>query len=65
MEALEAEAVSPDLEPTRDAIFQEIGAVQFPELMMEVDSHTRFSSALLGHENRRHGKNCWRSMQPC
>lgn len=50
MEALEAEAVSPELEPTRDAIFGEIGAVQFPELMMEVDSHTRFSSALLGHE---------------
>ena len=50
MEALEAEAVSPDLEPTRDAIFGEIGAVQFPELMMKVDSHTRFSSASLGHE---------------
>jgi TnpA family transposase len=50
LEALEAEAVSSDLEPTRDAIFGEIGTVQFPELMMEVDSHTRFSTALLGRE---------------
>ncbi len=50
LEALEAEPTIADLESTRDAIFGEIGTVQFPELMMEVDSHTRFSSALLGRE---------------
>ena len=47
---LEAEALSPQVEPVRDALFGEIGSVQFPELIMDVDSHTRFSSALLGRE---------------
>lgn len=47
---LEAELASPDVEPVRDALFSEVGAVQFPDLIMEVDSHTRFSSALLGRE---------------
>ena len=47
---LEAELASPNVEPVRDALFSEVGAVQFPDLIMEVDSHTRFSSALLGRE---------------
>ena len=50
LDDFEAEPAEPDLETTRDAIFGEIGTVQFPELMMEVDSHTRFSSALLGRD---------------
>jgi hypothetical protein len=50
LEALEAEPATPDLESTRDAILGEIGTMQFPELMMEVDSHTRLSSTLLGRE---------------
>jgi hypothetical protein len=47
---MEAEPSSPEVEPVRDALFSEVGAVQFPDLIMEVDSHTRFSSALLGRE---------------
>ena len=47
---LEAEPLSPQVETVRDALFGEIGSVQFPELIMDVDSHTRFSSALLGRE---------------
>ena len=50
LEALEAEPAAPDLESTRDAIFGEIGTVQFPELMMEVDSHTDSAPQLLGCE---------------
>lgn len=50
LDKLEAEPVSPEVEPVRDAIFGEVGTVQFPELIMEVDSHTRFSSALLGRQ---------------
>jgi TnpA family transposase len=47
---LEAEPTSPEVEPVRDALFGEVGPVQLPEMIMEVDSHTRFSSALLGRE---------------
>ncbi|MCP4901118.1 MAG: Tn3 family transposase, partial [bacterium] len=47
---LEAEEVSPEVEPVRDALFGEVGTVQFPELIMEVDSQIRFSSALLGRD---------------
>jgi TnpA family transposase len=50
LESLEAESVSPDVEPARDALFSDVGPVQFPDLIMEIDSHTRFSSALLGHD---------------
>ena len=49
LDKLEAELLPPAVEPVRDAIFAEIGKVQFPELIMEVDSHARFSTALLGH----------------
>ena len=47
---LEAEKLSPEVEPVRDALFGAVGTVQFPELIMEVDSHTRFSSALFDRE---------------
>jgi TnpA family transposase len=47
---LEAEPISPQVEPVRNALFAEVGPVQFPEMIMEVDSQTRFSSALLGRE---------------
>jgi TnpA family transposase len=49
---LEAEPTSPHVEPVRDALFAAVGSVQLPELIMEVDSQTRFSSALLGREPR-------------
>ena len=32
---------------TREAIFKQIGAVQLPDLLMEVDAQTRFGEALL------------------
>ena len=47
---LEAEEISPEVERVRKALFKEVGTVQFPDLIMEVDSHTRFSWALLGRE---------------
>jgi hypothetical protein len=64
LEALEAEAVSSDLEPTRDAIFGEIGTVQFPELMMEVNA-TRDSVPHCWDASPRHGKSCCRFTVPC
>lgn len=44
-------AVAEDTEPQRlrDFIFKQIGDVQFPDLMLEVDAQTNFSEALLGH----------------
>ena len=33
---------------TREAVFKQIGLVQLPDLLMEVDAPTRFSEALLG-----------------
>ena len=48
LKALEAEETPPLLEATRDAIFQEVGTIQLPELMMAVDHETRFSWRLLG-----------------
>jgi hypothetical protein len=47
---LEAEELAREVEPVPDALFGEVGTVQFPKLIMEVDSHTRLSSALLGRE---------------
>jgi TnpA family transposase len=47
---LEAEETSPEVERVRQALFQQVGTIQFPDLIMEVDSHTRFSWALLGRE---------------
>ena len=49
LQALEAEAVPPDLESTKQALFQEVGVVQLPALLMAIDHETRFSWRLLGH----------------
>ena len=48
LKALEAEEVPPDLEPTKQALFKEVGVVQLPELIMAIDNETRFSWRLLG-----------------
>jgi len=48
LQALEAEAVPPDLEPTQQALFKAIGVVQLPALLMAIDHETRFSWRLLG-----------------
>src|SRR5215471_2846316 len=48
LQALEAEEVPPDLEPTQQALFKEIGVVQLPALLMAIDHETRFSWRLLG-----------------
>jgi hypothetical protein len=48
LKALEAEEVPPDLEPTKRALFKEVGVVQLPELIMSIDNETRFSWRLLG-----------------
>ncbi|MBC3917094.1 Tn3 family transposase [Undibacterium sp. CY18W] len=46
------ESVTNDLLPkrTRDLLFDEIGQVQFPDLLLEVDSSTNFSECLLGRK---------------
>jgi TnpA family transposase len=49
---LEAEETSPQVEQTRQALFRAIGHVQLPDLIMEMDSHTRFSVLLLGRAAR-------------
>jgi hypothetical protein len=36
-----------DIERLRDALFQNIGVVQFPDLMLQLDGHIGFSRALL------------------
>ena len=45
------EALPEDIEPPRlrDFIFKQIGDVQFPDLILEVDALTNFSELLLGH----------------
>jgi hypothetical protein len=47
---LVAEATPAGLEATEDRLFQQIGTVQLPELIMEMDSQIRFSWTLLGRE---------------
>jgi TnpA family transposase len=49
LQALEAEEVPADLESTKQALFQEVGVVQWPALLMAIDHETRFSWRLLGH----------------
>jgi TnpA family transposase len=46
--ALTAEELPKDLAATRAALFRAIGDVQLPEAILEIDSHTHFSWALLG-----------------
>lgn len=48
LKALDAEETPPQLAATRDAIFQEVGTIQLPELLLAVDHATRFSWRLLG-----------------
>ena len=38
LQALEVEEMPRDLEPTKQALFQEVGVVQWPELLMAIDS---------------------------
>ena len=40
LKALDAEETPPQLGATRDAIFQEVGTIQLPELMLAVDHAT-------------------------
>ena len=49
---LKAELPPEDAERMRTAVFREIGTVQFPNLILEMDSHTGFSAALLGRPAR-------------
>jgi hypothetical protein len=53
LQALEAEEVSPNLESTRQTLFQEVGVVQLPALLMAIDRQTRFSGRLLGRDVQR------------
>ena len=48
LKALDAEETPPQLAATRDALFEEVGTIQLPELMLAVDHATRFSWRLLG-----------------
>jgi hypothetical protein len=55
-------AMSNDREPrrTREAIYRSIGAVQFPDVILEVDAATNFSDTLLGHRARSNQELlCW------
>ncbi|MBL8517565.1 MAG: Tn3 family transposase [Burkholderiales bacterium] len=49
---LKALAPLPDVEKHREAMFQQIGTVQFPDLILEMDSATGFSRAILGRAAR-------------
>jgi TnpA family transposase len=46
--ALSAETLPKELASTRGALFRDIGDVQLPDVMLEMDSQTHFSWALLG-----------------
>jgi hypothetical protein len=46
--AITAESLPKELTSTRGALFPEIGDVQLPDVMLEMDSQTHFSWALLG-----------------
>ena len=45
---LNALAVPPEVAPNRNALFADIGLVQFPDLILEMDSRTGFSKIILG-----------------
>ncbi|KAF1004448.1 MAG: hypothetical protein GAK28_03970 [Luteibacter sp.] len=47
-----AEDVPEEVKPLRAALMDRIGTAELPTVMMEVDSHTRFSWILLGREPR-------------
>jgi len=48
LQAWEAAEVPPDLELTKQALFQEVGVVQWPTLLMAIGHETRFSWRLRG-----------------
>ena len=45
---LQALPISVEPRHTRDALFREIGPVQLPQIMLEMDAHLHYSSVLLG-----------------
>lgn len=49
LDRLEAEGEAPEVAHARAMIDQEIGSIQLPELMLEMDVKTRFTKALQGH----------------
>jgi len=49
---VKAERNALDIKPLRDRLFQTMGPVQLPDLILEVDSHTHFSQALMGRAPR-------------
>ena len=48
----QALAIPPEVTPNRNALFAEIGIVQFPDLILEMDSRTGFSKIILGRPAR-------------
>ena len=50
--ALTAEDVPDEVATLRDKLFEAVGDTQLPEVMLEVDSHVRYSWILLGREPR-------------
>lgn len=52
LHALGALADEPKAKQMRDAMFREIGDVQLPDLLLQVDAATNFSEALLGRRPR-------------
>jgi len=49
---LEAEEEHPDVVKLRRALFKNFETVQLPEVLLEIDSHVRYSWVLLGREPR-------------
>jgi TnpA family transposase len=49
---LKALGTSPEVERNREALFKQIGSVQFPDLILQVDSLTGFSKTILGRPAR-------------
>lgn len=45
---LKAEAKIAEVKPLREALFNDVGPVQLPELILDIDSRTGFSRAILG-----------------
>lgn len=50
--ALAAELISDDVAVLRDRLFESVTDAQLPEVMIEVDSHVRYSWIVLGREPR-------------
>ncbi|MFC4253110.1 Tn3 family transposase [Sinimarinibacterium flocculans] len=52
LDALEAEPVPPEIAAVNSLFEEEIGKIQLPELMLDVDSKTHFSTELAGRRPR-------------